>query len=84
MSTTTDTRQALRRWILDRNHAIDPADLRDDTPLVSTRLVTSLHVMDLILFIESLRQAPVDVESLRPGAFGDLATIHRTFFEQER
>jgi hypothetical protein len=81
---TTDqadaVRLALRQWVLNRNPQVDPAQLTDHTPLVSSRLVTSLQVTDLLLFIESLRERPVEVESLAAGAFSDLETIHRTFF----
>jgi hypothetical protein len=73
-------REALREWVLQRNAAIAETDLRDDTPLVADRLVTSLQVIDLLLFIESLRQQPVEVHSLNPGAFQDIDTICRTFF----
>jgi hypothetical protein len=81
---TSPVRDALRRWVLERNPCLDPAELRDDTPLLESRLVTSLQVTDLLLLIESLRQAPIDVERLRPGAFRDLATIRETFFDDAR
>ena len=82
MTTTAvpnDSRAALRRWVLERNPGLDPAALHDDTPLISSRLVTSLQVVDLLLFIESLRRRPVDPGSLCAGAFRDIDTIHRTF-----
>jgi hypothetical protein len=77
-----DTRVALRQWVLERNQDLDPAALRDDTPLISSRLVTSLHVVDLLLLIESLRLRPVDAGSLCAGAFRDIETIHRTFLAE--
>jgi hypothetical protein len=82
--TTPAVRQALREWVLERNSALDPAELREDTPLLSRRLVTSLQVTDLLLFIESLRRRPVGIESLTPGAFRDIDTIARTFFTTEQ
>lgn len=78
--TSTEIRQALRQWVLERNASLEPAQLNDDTPLLSQRLVTSLQVTDLLLFIESLRQRPVEVESLTSGSFRDIHTIHNTFF----
>jgi acyl carrier protein len=55
------------------------AELRDDTPLVSGGLIDSLRLTELILFLEELREAPLDVEQLQPGSFRDLATIRRVF-----
>ena len=66
---STDVRSALRAWVADRNPGLDPGTLTDQTPLISTRLVTSLHVVELLLLIEELRAAPVDPRSLAPGAF---------------
>jgi hypothetical protein len=79
VTAAADPRGAVRAWVLARNPGLDPGDLRDDTPLLAGRLVTSLQVVDLLLLIESLRHAPVSAESLRPGAFRDIGTICRTF-----
>ncbi|BFU44882.1 hypothetical protein [Krasilnikovia sp. MM14-A1004] len=78
-----DVRGRLRDWVAARNPDLDPAALTDRTPLISTRLVTSLHVVELLLLIEELRAAPVDPRSLAPGAFADIDTIVRSFFPQD-
>ena len=75
-----DVRSALRSWVLARNPELPPAELTDRTPLISRRLVTSLQVVELLLFIEELRAGPVDPRSLAAGAFADVDTIARTFF----
>ncbi|GAB1692051.1 hypothetical protein [Krasilnikovia sp. M28-CT-15] len=80
---SADVRAALREWVAARNPDLDPATLTDQTPLISTRLVTSLHVVELLLLIEELRSAPVDPRSLAPGAFADIDTIVRAFFAQD-
>lgn len=77
---STGARAALRSWVLARNPQLDPAEFTDHTPLVSGRLVTSLQVVELLLFIEELRTAAVDPRSLVPGAFADVDTITRAFF----
>jgi hypothetical protein len=76
---TADARAALRSWVLERNPDLAPDALREDTPLVAARLLTSVQLLDLLLLIESLRGAPVDAGTLRPGDFRDLDTIHRRF-----
>jgi hypothetical protein len=52
----------------------------DGTPLISSRLITSLQVLDLVLFIEELQGAPIDARMLRPQAFRDIDAICATFF----
>lgn len=76
-------RAALRAWILERRPGIDPAALRDDTPLLKSRLLTSLDLLELIAFLERLRARPVCVEELRAGAFHDLDAVCRTFLEEQ-
>jgi len=73
-------RRALRDWVKARipGPVVDTFD--DRTPLIASRLITSLQVTDLLLFIEELRAASIDPSSLRPGVFGDIDTIYATFF----
>jgi hypothetical protein len=76
----TAIRRALRQWV--QAHAATPtADaVRDGTPLISSRLITSMQVLDLVLFIEELQGAPIDARMLRPDAFRDIDAICATFF----
>ena len=77
--TEPEVRERLREWV--RSHAGDrAAELADDTPLISSRLVTSLQVTDLLLLIEELRGDALDPSALRPGVFRDIDTIYATFF----
>ena len=73
-------RQALRDWIQATAGEGAPP-LEDTTPLISSGLITSLQVMDLLLLVEELRQEPVDPALLRPGVFSDIDAIYATFFE---
>jgi len=75
------SRAVLRAWVLARNPELPAERLRDDTPLLRDRLVTSLQVLDLLLLVESLRDAPLDAADLTAGAFIDIDTIVRTFLE---
>ena len=50
------------------------------TPLLETRLLTSLQRPELLLFIEHLSGRPLDVARIRPGAFVSVAAIERHFF----
>jgi len=81
--TEADVRAALRRWVEDRSPGLAPGSLDDRTPLIASRIITSLQVTDLLLFVEELRAASIDPGSLRPGVFGDIDTIYATFFADQ-
>ncbi|HVE64455.1 MAG TPA: hypothetical protein VNB94_11720 [Mycobacteriales bacterium] len=80
--TETDVRATLRDWVRRRAPSAS-VEIADDTPLISSRLITSLQVTDLLLLIEELRNAPIDPASLRPGAFHDIDAIYAAFFAGE-
>jgi len=78
VKSAADFRAALREWIL-QHGKVAPAELLDDTPIIERRIVSSVQVMDLILFLEELRGAPIDVERLKPGAFRSIDVITANF-----
>lgn len=75
-------RRLLREWIIATSARVSRVALRDDTPLLETRIVTSLQLMDLIVFLESLAGKPIAAERLAPGSFRDIDTICRNFLEE--
>lgn len=78
MTSETEFRSALRAWIVARGK-ITAAELADDTPVIERRIVTSVQVMDLILYLEELRGEPIDVENLKPGVFRSIDAIVANF-----
>ena len=79
--TEVEVREALRRWVESRVAGDAGSVVLDDrTPLIASRLITSLQITDLLLLIEELREASIDPSSLRPGVFRDIDTIYATFF----
>jgi acyl carrier protein len=72
-------KQALRDWIVAHNKRVGPSDFDDETPLIQQRIITSLQVLDLVLFLEELTGSPVDVEQLKPGTFHSVNAICATF-----
>jgi len=71
------SRAALREWVARTSGKVLAADLRDDTPILEERLVTSAHLLDLVLYLEQLRGAPIDATRLRPGVFRSIDSICR-------
>lgn len=82
MRSENEIRQALRQWICACSK--HPADLTDATPIVEQRIITSLQVMDLILYIERLRGKRIEMDDLKPGVFRDINTIYESFFAEVR
>ncbi|HWI03839.1 MAG TPA: hypothetical protein VNT52_08450 [Acidimicrobiales bacterium] len=76
----SDVREALRAWVRDHNPDVPAGEPADGTRLIECRYLTSLQVADLLLFIEELRQAPVDPASLKPGVFASIDDICAAFF----
>lgn len=81
MKTEVEIRATLRDWVVRTNGKVSPSDIQDDTPILERRIVKSLDIMDLILFLEELRGRPIDVEKLKPGVFRDIDAIWRNFFD---
>jgi acyl carrier protein len=74
-----DRRARLVAWIADKSGRIAAEAISDDLPLLEERVLTSLHVIDLILFLEELRDAPIDMEAFDRGAFKSVRTLCRAF-----
>lgn len=79
MRSEPEFRQALREWIRSKARDLDPAALTDTTPLFEQRHLRSLHVPELLLFLERLRGEPIDVEDLAAGDFRDIDTLMARF-----
>jgi len=75
-----ELRTALLDWVRAHRRGAQDAPLDADTLLLQERLLTSLQLPELLLFIEQLRGQPLDVASIRPGAFASVAAIERHFF----
>lgn len=79
----TEIKAALKEWIAKKSGKVAAADLADDTPIIERRIISSLQVMDLILHLERLRGKPVEIDSLKPGAFRTVGDIYANFFPAE-
>lgn len=73
-------RDELKAWVLKNSKKISVDELKDETPLLESRIISSLQIMDLILTIEKLRGAPFDIRAIKPGAFQSIDAIYRSFF----
>jgi acyl carrier protein len=73
-------RAELRTWIVATSSGkIRLEELRDDTPILEQRIISSLHVAELIVFVESLRGGPVDLTRLDGKSLRDIDSVCATF-----
>ena len=76
-------KQELREWLARTSGRVTAGEIEDATPLVTRGILKSVHVLDLILWIEERRGRPIDPERIRPGSFATIDAIHACFFEGE-
>ena len=80
MKTEAEIRQALREWVTKAGGQTRPDELLDDTPLIESRIISSLQVMDLLLFIERLSGLSIDTGELDVSVLRSIDTIYHHFF----
>jgi len=80
MKSEAEIKKALRDWIVRKNGKIRAEDLTGETLIIEERIITSVQIMDLILFIEHLTGQSIDVTSLKRGVFRNVDTIYQNFF----
>lgn len=56
------------------------ADLRDDTPILEQGILSSLDIVEFVLFIESLRGTDVDTDAVAAEDFTSIDTLYAAFF----
>ena len=73
-------RDELRMWILDRAGAEADRLSGGDQPILDEGLLSSLDIVEFILFIESVREEEVDIEAIEPEVFDCIDTLIEAFF----
>jgi len=82
MKTEAEIKRALREWIVKTSGKADAQNISDETPIIEQRIISSLQVMDLILFLEQLSNRSVEIDQLKPGVFRDINSIYSGFFQR--
>lgn len=77
---TAEAQQKIIEWILSKNPKIDPTQIDSTTALLEKKILSSLHIMDLILFIEKTTGRRADLTQLKPTAFKTVDSIVESFF----
>jgi len=71
----------LRDWLHKTNPAAAAMHLDPDTDIIDSRILESLQVVELILFLEQQTGRDILVEQLDPDTLRTLNSIYSTFFE---
>lgn len=79
---TISAKDRLRAWVLANGRTIEGVELTDETPLLEKRILSSLQIADLLLFLEELRGEPVELEGLTGASFRDLGAMSRAFLAE--
>jgi acyl carrier protein len=84
VKTEHEIRQALREWVIAKNGKLHGDQLDDKTPIIEHRIITSLQVIDLIVFLEKLTGRSIAVHELKAGVFQNINAIFDNFFRDSR
>lgn len=75
-----DVRQKLRDWILKHAKLAPVAGFSDQTQLLEQGILSSLDIVEFVLFIESLRGEDVDADDIEPEVFTSIDALYAAFF----
>jgi acyl carrier protein len=70
----------LRTWLIRANPAVAGMTIEPDTDIIESRILESLQVVELILFIEGESGESVLAEDLDPNKLRTLCSIYEAFF----
>ncbi len=76
----SDVRTKLRDWILKHAKTAPSSAFSDQTLLLEEGILSSLDIVEFVLFIESLRGEDVDVDDIEPEVFTSIDTLVAAFF----
>lgn len=82
MNNEKEIKQALREWIAKKSRNCDMTSILDHTLILENRIITSVQIMDLILYLENLTNKPVSIEQVQPGVFSCIDSIYSAFFAE--
>jgi acyl carrier protein len=81
MSRGESAKDALRAWVRENSRLGADVAIDDTTPILERRIITSLQLTDLILFLESVRGSSVDVTKLSGSNLKSIDAIAKAFLE---
>ena len=80
MRNEQEIKQVLKEWIAKKSKNCDINSITGDTQILDKRIITSVQIMDLILYLENLTNKPVNIDQVQPGVFSSIDSIYTAFF----
>jgi acyl carrier protein len=74
----------MRQWILDHSKSAARYPLNDQTQILEQGFLTSLDVVELVLFLEELRGAEIEADDIDPEVFACVDSLWNAFFARAR
>ncbi|MGF1469600.1 MAG: hypothetical protein ACFCGT_26050 [Sandaracinaceae bacterium] len=77
-----EVRSQLRGWIREHSKtSLTDGELTDTTPLLEHGILSSLDIVEFVLFIEELREEEVDTDEIEPEVFTSIESVVKGFFD---
>jgi acyl carrier protein len=80
--TKEEAREQIREWIVARSGKVRPEEIRGDTPVLEQRIISSLEVVELVVFLESLRGGPIDYDRLNGKSLRSIDAMWEAFLSE--
>jgi len=75
-----EVRAKLRGWILKHAKTAPRSAFNDDMLILEEGILSSLDIVEFVLYIESLRGDEIDVDDIDPQVFTSINTLYAAFF----
>lgn len=76
-------KEKILAWVEKKSQVGSEIAIDSSTPILEQRIISSIQIMDLILYLQHLKGKPIDVNNIQAGVFSSVNTIVDTFFVEE-
>ena len=84
MKQEQEIKHSLSTWLAEQSSDYYETTVPFDLPIIEQRIITSVQIMELILYLEHLRGEPINPMQIKPGAFSSVNSIYQHFFLEEQ
>jgi acyl carrier protein len=78
--TEAEIRMHLKSWIVSHSKSSRQTEIHDNTPILERGILSSLDIVELVLYIETMRGEEIDADEIAPESFTSIDTLYETFF----
>lgn len=74
-----ECKSRLRDWVFQNSKKDPPEPVNNGTMIIEEKVISSVQILDLVLFLENIAGISIDLGVLRPGSFKNVDTIYQVF-----